>query len=369
MMSMLARWMVGTGLVSWRYLWMTTPLHRRLEVGDCNEDLPPTLPRELLDENSQLAGAGVGPLFHRTFTVAIMEPQNSAEELMAKIVGGFFRFVPREVVGVERDEVGDLVVGAEMVLKMPGPWDGPVRVVEVGPQSLRLATLQGHLEAGQVRFSAEPEGEDLVFTVETWARSATPSVQLLYSYLRLAKEIQLNMWVRFCLSAAKEAGGRPRDGVEVCTREVPEEFLRTEQAADGPKRLADSLVGPVHVFPFRFAEAYRSAAALFGVTPSTSMVTVTPEELIVRFGPWRLRTARSNIESVQRTGGFSWLRTAGPAHLSLADRGITFATNADDALCLTFREPVSAIEPTGRLLHPGMTVTVEDPVALMSLLG
>jgi hypothetical protein len=369
MLTMLTRWMLGTGLVSWRYLWMTTPLHRSQSMAAGDEDLPPVLPRGLLDEANQLAGHGVGPLFHRTVTIHIAEPRCTAEELMAEIVDDFARFVPREVVGVAKDAADALSVGTEMVVQMPGPWDGPVRVVEVTPRVLRLATLRGHLEAGQVRFSVEPDGPDLLFQVETWARSASSLVRLPYSHLRLAKEIQLNMWVRFCLAAAKAAHGHPRDGVHVRTREVPEELLPTEPMPDAGTRLTNRVPGPVNILPFRFAPSYRHAAALFGITPSTSAVTVTPHELIVHFGPWRLRTARSNIEGAQRSGGFSWPRTAGPAHLSLADRGITFATNADDAVCVTFREPVPGLEPTGRLRHPGMTVTVADPDLLLSLLA
>ena len=42
-------------------------------------------------------------------------------------------------------------------------------------------------------------------------------MQLLYTSLRLAKEVQLNMWVRFCLAAARTAGGRHADGVDIRT--------------------------------------------------------------------------------------------------------------------------------------------------------
>lgn len=121
-------------------------------------------------------------------------------------------------------------------------------------------------------------------------------------------------------------------------------------------------------FRFRFAASYRLPALVFGVTASTAEVVVSEDELRVRFGLWRLRTPRSNVASVERTGGFQWLKTAGPAHLSLVDRGVTFATNGDDAVCVRFVEPVRVMDPTGRLRHPGMTVTVEDPVALMAAL-
>lgn len=122
-------------------------------------------------------------------------------------------------------------------------------------------------------------------------------------------------------------------------------------------------------FAFAFAPSYRLPAAVLGIRPGTAEVVVDGHELVVRFGPWRLRTPVANIVDTQGTGGFAWLKTAGPPHLSFSDRGVTFATNGDRALCLTFATPVPAIEPTGRLRHPGATVTVADPLALQSTLA
>ena len=121
-------------------------------------------------------------------------------------------------------------------------------------------------------------------------------------------------------------------------------------------------------FPFRFSTSYRLPALLFGVAPSTSEVVLTDHELRVRFGLWRLRTPRSNIASVEMTGGFQWLKTAGPAHLSLVDHGVTFATNPDQGVCVRFLDPVKVMDPTGRLRHPGATVTVAAPAALVAAL-
>ena len=120
---------------------------------------------------------------------------------------------------------------------------------------------------------------------------------------------------------------------------------------------------------FTFARSYRLPALVFGVTPSTAWVEVGPHGLFVRFGPWRLHTTIDNIDEVHRLGGFAWWKTAGPAHLSFADRGVTFATNGDDAVCLTFRRPVAGIDPTGTIVHPGATLTVRDPGALIDELA
>ena len=51
---------------------------------------------------------------------------------------------------------------------------------------------------------------------------------MLYNRLRLAKEIQLNLWLETCLGLAALGGGRPRDGVHVDTRRVEDpQLLRT----------------------------------------------------------------------------------------------------------------------------------------------
>ncbi len=371
MLTLLARWLLGTLLVSWRYLWTTVPLHREELRGGGAEDLPPHIPDELLDEQVQLAAGGVGPMFHRRFRVRIADSRLSPDELLAAVLGGFHRFVPREVVGIRREETGLLAVGEQFVVEMPGPWNGPVRVVQADAGCLRLATLQGHLEAGQVQFRSYEDSGHLVFEVEAWARCATALVQLLYVRLRLAKEIQLNMWVRFCRSAVRAAHGRLVDGVHISTRYVPAESLpvRRPEHPGQPARVEERMSQMSEQrFPFRFAPSYRLAALLFGVTPASTELVLTDDELRVRFGLWRLRTPRSNIASVEESGGFLWVKNAGPAHLSLVDHGVTFATNGEHAVCVQFVEPVKVMDPTGRLRHPGMTATVADPAGLVAAL-
>jgi hypothetical protein len=116
---------------------------------------------------------------------------------------------------------------------------------------------------------------------------------------------------------------------------------------------------------FAFAASYRLPAAAFGVTPWTSYVDLDTDGVRVRFGPWRLRTTLDNIDEVSLSGGFAWWKTAGPAHLSFADRGVTFATNGEEGVCLTFREPVAGIDPTRLLRHPNALVTVADPASMV----
>lgn len=113
-------------------------------------------------------------------------------------------------------------------------------------------------------------------------------------------------------------------------------------------------------FEFRFDPTYRRLAAPFGVRPSNAVVHVTDQQLDARFGPWRVRTPLANVAGTERTGPFTRPKTAGPAHLSMADRGITFATNGEAGLCIRFHEPVTGIDPFRVIRHPGLTVTVAD---------
>ena len=120
---------------------------------------------------------------------------------------------------------GGMEVGDEYVVRMPGPWDGPVRVVHRTPTSFRFATLSGHLEAGQIEFRARREGRagsepEFVFEIESWARPGDRVSHLLYNKLLLAKEIQLNLWTETCLGVARNTGGRLQGGVRVHTRRV-----------------------------------------------------------------------------------------------------------------------------------------------------
>jgi len=122
-------------------------------------------------------------------------------------------------------------------------------------------------------------------------------------------------------------------------------------------------------FDFRFDRSYRLAALPLAVRPATTSVTVDGGDLAVRFGPWRLRTPLANVAGTEVSGPYSFVKTAGPPHLSFSDRGVTFATNGEQGLCVRFHEPVRALDPTGRLRHPGATVTVADIDGLATALA
>ena len=166
---------------------------------------------------------GAGPLFHRRYRTRIREPRLGAEELMSSLASDVNQAAPTTFARFQRvrGEKHEMQLGDEYVVRMPGPWDGPVRVIDVSPRSFRLATLEGHLEAGQVEFRVVPVSEGLLeFEIESWARSSGRLADLLYHRLRMAKEIQAHMWISFLEGVVTLSGGKMAGGVWIETERV-----------------------------------------------------------------------------------------------------------------------------------------------------
>lgn len=122
-------------------------------------------------------------------------------------------------------------------------------------------------------------------------------------------------------------------------------------------------------FQFAFAPAYRRAARAFGITEENAWVDVGEGGFDARFGRWRVQTPLSNIKDVALTGPYRFLKTAGPARLAVTDRGLTFATNAQRGVRVSFQNAVHGIDPFGLISHPELTVTVLDVERLAALLS
>jgi hypothetical protein len=185
--------------------------------------LGPALP-DVAAGGVQTQTGGVGPLYHRRYRTRILGSQMGPEELIHHITiepnsvapTDFARFIKLSNGGEA------MAVGDELLVRMPGPWDGPVRVVDVTPTSFRFATLKGHLEAGQIEFRAHEDG-GLVFEIESWARSGDRLSSLLFNQLRMAKEVQLHMWISVLERAVRLTGGRRAGMIEVDTRRVEDD--------------------------------------------------------------------------------------------------------------------------------------------------
>jgi hypothetical protein len=127
--------------------------------------------------------------------------------------------------------------------------------------------------------------------------------------------------------------------------------------------------GALATFPFAVHPVLGRISLIFGVSPARALVAVHTDRVVARFGPWVVETPLGNVASAEVSGPYGALRVVGPARLSLADRGLTFATTDRAGACLRFHEPVPGLDPLGLVRHPGLTVTVAEPWALVELLG
>lgn len=221
-----ATWPAGIALTGWDYMWRSTPMHRseRLEGPDSWRPAP-AVKAASLGEEIQDSESGYGPLFHRRYRTRIREAALGPEEIMSVLKADLNRAAPTTFARFQKVHGNRRImrIGDEYVVRMPGPWDGPVRVIETAPCTFRLATLTGHLEAGQIEFRAGPaERGQVAFEIESWARSSGRVSNLLYHRLRFAKEIQAHMWISFLEGVVSLSGGRMTGGIEMKTRRIEE---------------------------------------------------------------------------------------------------------------------------------------------------
>jgi hypothetical protein len=219
-----AQWPFGIMLVTVRYLRALGDIDRSFE---CRQSPAPPLRDSADGTEVQSVEEGVGAVFERTYRVRIADSTQSPEELLAFVTSNFNRATPVEVAEfAERRPKGDgPEVGSEYEIRMPGPWNGSMRTVGRTPTSIRLATLDGHMEAGQIEFRtswADPASttngdRDLIFEIYSVARSADRAFNALYSYLPVAREMQLYMWIHFCCRVAEMAKGEVVGKPEVRT--------------------------------------------------------------------------------------------------------------------------------------------------------
>ena len=223
-----SRWPLGVLKTGWDYLWRTTPMHRAESAGSLPADQPPPLPAGVETQDLQGFDDGHGPLMHRCYLARVRDAKLTASELMRSFGGEPNRAAPKALGSFVklRGEEGELRPGDEFTVRIPGPWDGPVRVVEVDDTAFMLATLDGHLEAGRIRFSARDLGPGrLEIRIEAWARGGDPVSNVLFDRVPINKEVQLHMWTSVLERLIEMSGGK-RDGrLDLITHRVDEAEL------------------------------------------------------------------------------------------------------------------------------------------------
>jgi len=201
------------------------------------QEAQPVVPTQVTDQaelEPQLPKDGVGPLFHRRYYVDIQSANRSPEEVMQEVQRNLNEFSPSLYASFEKTQgtADAMRQGDEYHIRMSGPWNGSVCVADAGPLSFSFVTLDGHPEAGIIRFRFVPHPTDpnlIRFEIASWARSRDEVVDWTYTGLKVAQRVQTNMWVEFCERVAKASGGTPAGDIAVITEEQP-----AAQATDQP---------------------------------------------------------------------------------------------------------------------------------------
>ena len=179
-------------------------------------------------ESDQTAVDGVGPLVMRTYEVPIAGATLSPGDLMARLTARPGDFNDDRIAGFVVDDRPAVALkpGDRLVVELPGPWNGPVRVVAADESQLLLQTLDGHMEAGSIRFDVvdaiggtTSDLHDYTFRIRSWARGGDAAFNVLHLGLRIAKEMQTAMWVAMCEGAVQISEGE-RVGLLRVTTEV-----------------------------------------------------------------------------------------------------------------------------------------------------
>ncbi len=188
--------------------------------------------------SEQPAAAGTGPRLERRYYIDVVRPRLTPPQLMAAVQADLPQFSPALLADFERTrgEAGPLRVGDEFHIKILGPWNGSVRVTEAGATFFELVTLEGHPEAGRIRFEAhalDGRADALRFEIHSVARSRDGLVAFAYDTLGGGKLMQEATWVEFCQRVAQASGGQALGPVAVETNRHAEDGTTQQQHSHG----------------------------------------------------------------------------------------------------------------------------------------
>jgi hypothetical protein len=166
------------------------------------------------------ATRGAGPLLQRDYWAVLDNCRLKPSELMALVKEQFCSLPPSSLVrfvaphGFREGSVVDIVI-------TPGQQCG-VRVINEDKQSITLATIAGHPEAGRITFgSYRNRAGDVLFHIRSRARSGTALQR--FGFLLIGDAMQTTTWTDFINNVAVMAGTTISGVVHADTRQVDEE--------------------------------------------------------------------------------------------------------------------------------------------------
>jgi hypothetical protein len=184
------------------------------------------------------ARRGVGPLLQRDYWAVLRHPKLTPREIGTLLAWRFAELAPPDWVGFRRHdgaqtalELGDLVD-----VHIRGVGDCEVKVIHKNPQSLTLATVRGHPEAGRITFGAYRNRDgDVIFHIRSHARAS--SRKNLFGYLGPGDPMQTSTWTDFVDRMAATVAEGVQGFIRADTRRISDE--PDETVAHEPTYLAE----------------------------------------------------------------------------------------------------------------------------------
>ena len=182
-----------------------------------------------LREGLQPASEGVGPLVQRDYWCVISHCRFRSRELLSFVRRRFSQLPPEGLARVEPSsgENAPLEIGDELNIHIRGAGKVAVRVVDVRPNSLTVATLVGHPIAGRITFGTYPNARGgVVFHIRSRSRAASTLNRL--GHLVAGDPMQTTTWTDFLDRLAHMTGDGVVGAIHEEESEVPEAVEREE---------------------------------------------------------------------------------------------------------------------------------------------
>ena len=173
-----------------------------------------------VNDDVQPAAAGYGPLLQRDYWAVLDGCEWRPSELIAHVKSHFCELPPASLVQFEAPD--GVRVDAHLHIRIAPGQSCRVRVVHEDAQSLTLATLEGHPEAGRITFGAYRHSTGaVVFHIRSRARSASASTRL--GFLAIGDAMQTNTWTDVINRIAADVGATIADVIHAETETVEEQ--------------------------------------------------------------------------------------------------------------------------------------------------
>lgn len=177
---------------------------------------------------------GTGPLLQRDYWVVVKDSRLDPVQVVDLVARRFPEFAPEELCifartgAASEQEDAPLQVDDELEVRIRAAGTFGVRVLHRDAQSLTLATLRGHPEAGRITFGAYRNAHgDVLFHIRSRARSGSRFHFL--GFVTAGEAMQTNTWTEFVTRVAFTVGEGVVGVVHAETTELGEE---DEQADD-----------------------------------------------------------------------------------------------------------------------------------------